>query len=92
MGSGPPVRLRCPDCSKSMGPLAMGPLALDARARVQGTRERSVPYPQWQASVRDAALGAECLAPAPRERVCAPWLRWLGNAARQMYVGIRLTR
>lgn len=66
--------------------------ALDSRARAQGTRERAIRYREWQAIVKDAGLRGECLAPVPGERVRAPWLRRLGNAARPIYVAIRLTR
>jgi SAM-dependent methyltransferase len=66
--------------------------AIDARAREQGTRERAIRYREWQAIVKDAGLEAECLRPVPGGRVHAPWLRRLGNAARQIYVAIRLTR
>ena len=66
--------------------------ALDARAMTQGTRERAIRYRQWRAILEDAGLGAECLAPVPGGRVGAPWLRRLGNAGRQIYVTIRLTR
>jgi len=34
----------------------------------------------------------ESLRPVPGRRVSAPWLRRLGNAARSIYVAIRLTR
>jgi ubiquinone/menaquinone biosynthesis C-methylase UbiE len=66
--------------------------ALDARAMTQGTRERAIRYRQWRAILEDAGLGAGCLAPVPGGRVGAPWLRRLGNAGRQIYVTIRLTR
>jgi ubiquinone/menaquinone biosynthesis C-methylase UbiE len=66
--------------------------ALDARAMKKGTRERAIRYGQWRAILEDAGLGAECLAPVPGNRIGAPWLRRLGNAARQIYVAIRLTR
>jgi SAM-dependent methyltransferase len=66
--------------------------ALDARASRQGTRERAVRYRQWLAILADAGLGADCLAPVPGDRVGAPWLRRLGNAARQIYVTIRIER
>jgi len=66
--------------------------ALGARAARQGTRERAVRYREWLAILREAGLGAECLEPVPGERVAAPWLRRLGNAARQIYVTIRFTR
>src|SRR6266540_1424270 len=66
--------------------------ALDARALRQGTRERAIRYREWQAILDEAGLGAACLAPVPGERVGAPWLRRLGNAARQIYVTIRVTR
>src|SRR6266704_4626467 len=66
--------------------------ALDARARSQGTRERAIRYRQWLAILADAGLGPECLAPVPGDRVAAPWLRRLGNAARQIYVAIRIAR
>jgi len=66
--------------------------ALDARARAQGTRERAIRYRDWRAILKDAGLEAQCLAPVPGDRVRAPWLRRLGNAARQIYVAIRLTR
>jgi hypothetical protein len=66
--------------------------ALDSRARAQGTRERVIRYREWQAILKDAGLGGECLEPVPGERVRAPWLRRLGNAARPIYVAIRLTR
>ena len=66
--------------------------ALAARAQTQGTRERAIRYREWRAILEDAGLGAECLAPVPGARVGAPWLRRLGNAARQIYVTIRVTR
>jgi SAM-dependent methyltransferase len=66
--------------------------ALDARATSQGTRERAIRYREWRAILADAGLGAECLAPVPGDRVGAPWLRRLGNAARQIYVTIRIAR
>jgi ubiquinone/menaquinone biosynthesis C-methylase UbiE len=66
--------------------------ALDARARAQGTRERAIRYREWLAILKEAGFEAQCLAPVPGERVRAPWLRRLGNAVRQIYVAIRLTR
>lgn len=66
--------------------------ALDRRAREQGTRERAIRYREWLAILKEAGMEAECLAPVPGERVRAPWLRRLGNGARQIYVAIRLTR
>ncbi len=66
--------------------------ALDARAAEQGTRERPIRYREWRAILADAGLGPECLSPVPGERVGAPWLRRLGNAARQIYVAIRIAR
>ena len=66
--------------------------ALGARARTQGTRERAIRYREWRAILKDAGLGAECLAPVPGDRVGAPWLRRLGNAARPIYIAIRMTR
>jgi SAM-dependent methyltransferase len=65
---------------------------LDARAAKQGTRERAIRYRQWRTILADAGLGADCLAPVPGDRVGAPWLRRLGNAARQIYVTIRIVR
>jgi len=66
--------------------------ALDARAREQGTRERAIRYREWLTILTDAGLDARCLTPVPGERVRVPWLRRVGNAARQIYVAIRLTR
>ena len=65
---------------------------LRACAGQQGTRERPICYREWQAILRDAGFGPECLTPVPGERVRAPWLRRLGNAVRPIYVAIRLTR
>jgi SAM-dependent methyltransferase len=66
--------------------------ALDRRARAQGTRERAIRYREWLGILKKAGMGAECLAPVPGEQVRAPWLRRLGNGARQIYVTIRFTR
>jgi SAM-dependent methyltransferase len=66
--------------------------ALDARAAEQGTRERPIRYREWQAILADAGLGPECLSPVPGDRVGTPWLRRLGNAARQIYVAIQIAR
>ena len=66
--------------------------ALDSRARAQGTRERAIRYRDWLAILKDAGMDAGCLSPVPGGRVRAAWLRRLGNAARQIYVAIRLTR
>lgn len=65
---------------------------LRSRAGQQGTRERPIRYREWQAILREAGFGPECIAPVPGERVRAPWLRRLGNAVRPIYVAIRLTR
>jgi len=66
--------------------------ALTARAARQGTRERAIRYREWQTILKDAGLEAACLTPVPGDRVRRPWLRLLGNAARPIYVAIRLTR
>jgi ubiquinone/menaquinone biosynthesis C-methylase UbiE len=66
--------------------------ALNRRAREQGTRERAIRYRERLAILKEAGLEVECLAPVAGERVRAPWLRRLGNGARQIYVAIRLTR
>lgn len=63
-----------------------------ARARERGTHERAIRYREWLAILQDAGFEAGCLSPVPGARVRAPWLRRLGNAARQIYVAIRLTR
>ena len=47
---------------------------------------------QFGKELKEAGFEAQCLAPVPGERVRAPWLRRLGNAVRQIYVAIRLTR
>ena len=65
---------------------------IHARAREQGTRERAIRYREWLAILKEAGFAAQCLTPVPGDRVRAPWLRRLGNAARQIYVAIRLTR
>jgi hypothetical protein len=62
------------------------------RAREQGTRERAIRYREWLAILKDAGMEAYCLAPVPGGRVSAPWLRRLGNGARQIYVTITFTR
>ena len=65
--------------------------ALDRRARERGTRERAIRYREWLAILKDAGMEAYCLAPVPGGRVSAPWLRRLGNGARQIYVTITFT-
>jgi SAM-dependent methyltransferase len=65
--------------------------ALEARARRQGTGERAIRYGEWRAILAQSGLGPECLTPVPGGRFRAPWLRRLGNAARPIYVAIRLT-
>ena len=49
-------------------------------------------YREWLAILKDAGMEAYCLAPVPGGRVSAPWLRRLGNGARQIYVTITFTR
>lgn len=65
---------------------------MKTRAAAQGIEERAVGYRQWEAILDAAGFGRACVAPVPGGRVRAPWLRRLGNAARPIYVAIRLTR
>lgn len=65
---------------------------LVARARRQGISERPLRYRDWQAMLSEADFGPECLAPVPGGRIRHAGLRRLGNAARPIYVALRLTR
>jgi SAM-dependent methyltransferase len=65
---------------------------LGARARTQGTGERPRSYREWAALLTDAGWSPGALAPVPGRRVRARWLRRLGNAARPIYVALRLAR
>lgn len=66
--------------------------AMRARARAHGIQERPIGYREWEAILEAAGFGRACLAPVAGGRVRAPWLRRLGNAARPIYVAIRLAR
>ena len=63
-----------------------------ARAIQHGVGERAIRYREWEAILHSCGFGAESLSPVAGRRVRAPWLRRLGNAARPIYVAIRLTR
>src|SRR5438445_4009081 len=63
-----------------------------ARAIQHGVGERAIRYREWQAILDSCGFGAESLSPVAGRRVRARWLRRLGNAARPIYVAIRLTR
>jgi ubiquinone/menaquinone biosynthesis C-methylase UbiE len=63
-----------------------------ARAESQGVGERPIRYREWASILADSGFAAECLEPVPGHRVRTAWLRRLGNAARPIYVAIRLTR
>jgi len=66
--------------------------AMRARAIQHGVGERAIRYREWEAILHSCGFGAESLSPVAGRRVRAPWLRRLGNAARPIYVAIRLTR
>ena len=63
-----------------------------ARVESQGVAERPIRYREWASILAESGFAAECLEPVPGHRVRAAWLRRLGNAARPIYVAIRLTR
>ncbi|HET6365583.1 MAG TPA: class I SAM-dependent methyltransferase [Pseudomonadales bacterium] len=65
---------------------------LDERARAQGTGERPRRYRDWEALLAEAGWESGAVTPVPGRRVRARWLRRLGNAARPIYVAIRLAR
>ena len=60
------------------------------RARRHGVGERPIRYRDWQTMLGAAGIGPAALAPVPGRRLKSPRLRRLGNAARQIYVTIRL--
>lgn len=66
--------------------------AMRARAVAHGIGERPIRYREWQRILREADLTPSSMAPVPGRRLRAPWLSRLGNAARPIYVSIRLTR
>src|SRR2546425_22398 len=66
--------------------------AMRARAIQHGVGERAIRYREWQAILDSCGFGAESLSPVAGRRVRARWLRRLGNAARPIYVAIRLPR
>jgi len=66
--------------------------AMAARERASGVRERAIAYREWEAVLAAAGFGPECLSAVPGGRVRAAWARRLGNAARPIYVAIRLQR
>ncbi len=66
--------------------------AMDRRVRDQGIRERPIVYAEWEALAAEAGFGRSAVEPVPGERLRAPWLRRLGNAARPIYVTIRVRR
>ena len=65
---------------------------MGVRSATGGLAERPVSYRGWQEVLRAAGLAATCLRAEPGRRVRSPWLRRLGNAARPIYVSIRLSR
>jgi SAM-dependent methyltransferase len=66
--------------------------AMTARAEAQGIGERPIGYREWGAILEAAGFGRASVSAVPGARVRAPWLRRLGNAARPIYVAIRLER
>jgi SAM-dependent methyltransferase len=66
--------------------------AMRARAAQHGVAERPIRYREWEAILAGSGFGRETLRPVSGRRVRVPWLRRLGNAARPIYVTIRLTR
>ena len=66
--------------------------AMRARAIEQNVGERPIRYREWEAILRSCGFDSTSLSPVAGHRVRAPWLRRLGNAARPIYVAIRLTR
>jgi SAM-dependent methyltransferase len=66
--------------------------AMRARAIEQDVGERPIRYREWEAILRSCGFDSTSLSPVAGHRVRAPWLRRLGNAARPIYVAIRLTR
>jgi len=65
---------------------------MDARAIQHGVGERALRYRDWEAILDTCGFDSTCLRPVAGRRVRAAWLRRLGNAARPIYVTIRLTR
>lgn len=63
-----------------------------ARAIQNGTGERPIRYREWEAILKSCGFGRESVSPVAGRHIRAPWLRRLGNAARPIYVAIRLTR
>ena len=66
--------------------------AMRARAIQRGIGEHAIRYREWETILDSCEFGATSLSPVAGRRVRAPWLRRLGNAARPIYVAIRLTR
>ena len=66
--------------------------AMHVRAVQHGVGERALRYRDWEAILDACGVDSTCLRPVAGRRVRAPWLRRLGNAARPIYVTIRLTR
>lgn len=63
-----------------------------ARAMKTGIGERAIRYGEWKSLLDSCGFGSASLSPVAGHRARASWLRRLGNAARPIYVAIRLTR
>lgn len=62
------------------------------RARRLGVSEQPIRYRDWEKILEAAGLPRTALAPVPGHRIRSPRLRRLGNAMRQIYVTIGITR